>query len=80
MSQESFSVESMKQVADVTVLEPSTKKRYEGVSGTFATGGSLDLYEPIPEYEGKHRYDPNASWTEKEAKKLVRKVRVCTIE
>ncbi|QKX54289.1 uncharacterized protein TRUGW13939_01374 [Talaromyces rugulosus] len=80
MSQESFSSESVKQVAAVTVVEPSSKKRYEGGSGTFAAGGSLDLYEPIAQYEGKHRYDPEASWTEAEEKKLVRKLdyKICS--
>jgi hypothetical protein len=76
MLQESFSSESIKQVAAVTVVEPSSKKRYEGGTGTFAARGSLDLYEPISQYEGKHRYDPNASWTKAEEKKLVRKVRI----
>jgi hypothetical protein len=29
------------------------------------------------QYEGRHRFDPNYTWTEKEEKKLVRKV--CTM-
>ncbi|KAF6837829.1 phthalate transporter [Colletotrichum musicola] len=36
----------------------------------WAVGGSAQLYEPIPEYEGRHRYDPTAEWSEKEEKKL----------
>lgn len=40
----------------------------------FVGGASQELYEPIPEYEGRHRYDPSAEWTEKEEKTLVRKV------
>ncbi len=43
-------------------------------SGVYASGVSADFYEPIPEYEGRHRYDPSAEWTEKEEKRLVRKV------
>ena len=31
-------------------------------------------YAPIDSYEGKHRYDPKAQWTEQEERKLVRKV------
>ncbi|MCJ1372977.1 hypothetical protein MMC20_004203 [Loxospora ochrophaea] len=34
----------------------------------------LDHYEPIEKYEGKHRYDPRAQWTEQEEKRLVRKI------
>ncbi|KAK3357603.1 hypothetical protein B0T25DRAFT_579643 [Lasiosphaeria hispida] len=33
-----------------------------------------DYNEPIPEYEVRHLYDPTAEWTEKEKKRLVRKV------
>jgi hypothetical protein len=43
-------------------------------SGTYAEGGLSKFYEPIPEYEGRHRWDPHAEWTEGEEKKLVRKV------
>ncbi|KAJ0342765.1 hypothetical protein COL154_011519 [Colletotrichum chrysophilum] len=45
----------------------------------WAVGGSAELYEPIPEYEGRHRYDPKAEWSEKEEKKLVKKLdyRIC---
>lgn len=41
----------------------------------FAVGADVQLYEPIAQYEGRHRYDPTAEWTEKEEKKLVRRVR-----
>lgn len=46
----------------------------------FVGGGSLEAYEPIPEYEGRHRYDPKAQWTEEEEKRLVRKLdyRICS--
>lgn len=44
----------------------------------FVGGGSLEAYEPIAAYEGRHRYDPKAQWTEE--KKLVRKLdyRICS--
>ena len=32
------------------------------------------FYVPIDSYEGRHRYDPRARWTEAEEKALVRKV------
>lgn len=40
----------------------------------FAVGADVKVYEPIAKYEGRHRYDPTAEWTEKEEKKLVRRV------
>lgn len=45
-----------------------------GDGGVWAAGASTRHYEPIPEYEGLHRWDPKAEWTEKEEKKLVRRV------
>jgi hypothetical protein len=45
-----------------------------GSGAVFAEGTHLQYHEPIPEYEGRHRYDPTAQWTEAEEKKLVRKV------
>lgn len=41
---------------------------------TFDNVGLQKHYEPIDAYEGKHRYDPKATWTVEEEKKLVRKV------
>lgn len=41
----------------------------------FAEGGLTKFYEPIPEYEGRHRWDPTAEWTPAEEKRLVRTVR-----
>ena len=46
----------------------------------FALGGQARYYEPIDSYEGKHRWDPEAEWTEKEEKQVIRKLdlRICT--
>ncbi|KAJ3177064.1 hypothetical protein HDU85_006431 [Gaertneriomyces sp. JEL0708] len=33
-----------------------------------------NLYKPRDDYEGAHRWDPKASWTHEEEKKLVRKI------
>ncbi|MCJ1334415.1 hypothetical protein MMC10_011124 [Thelotrema lepadinum] len=37
-------------------------------------------YAPIDSYEGKHRYDPKATWTPEEEKRLVRRLdwRICS--
>lgn len=40
----------------------------------YAEGGLTKFYVPIPEYEGRHRWDPRAEWTPAEEKRLVRKV------
>ena len=37
--------------------------------------GLLHHYAPIDTYEGKHRYDPKARWSEEEEKKLIRIVK-----
>ncbi|KAL3491846.1 major facilitator superfamily domain-containing protein [Aspergillus germanicus] len=57
---------------------PSKQRYKEG--DAYVGGGAVELYEPIPEYEGRHRYDPSAEWTESEEKKLVRRLdyRICS--
>ena len=66
--------EDSKYAPQELIVEEGTTKRHQGNGNAFADGGATELYEPIPEYEGRHRYDPTAEWTEKEEKKLVRKV------
>jgi hypothetical protein len=41
----------------------------------FDDTGAAQFYQPIDKYEGKHRFDPNATWTPEEERKLVRTVR-----
>lgn len=53
---------------------PAKTGGLRGTGDAFALGASGEFYEPIAEYEGRHRYDPSAEWTEAEEKKLVRKV------
>ncbi|KAL4810080.1 major facilitator superfamily domain-containing protein [Aspergillus unguis] len=62
----------------VSEKAPQTLVHRDG--DAFVSGGAQELYEPIPEYEGRHRYDPNAEWTEKEEKRLVRRLdkRICS--
>ena len=57
-----------------TVIDLSATKQNYFTGDTFVGGASTVLYEPIPEYEGRHRYDPSAEWTDKEERKLVRRV------
>lgn len=41
----------------------------------FADGRTTEVYAPIEKYEGRHRFDPKATWTEEEEANLVRRVR-----
>ncbi|KAF7588748.1 hypothetical protein BBP40_005244 [Aspergillus hancockii] len=71
---------SSKNPSQEAIAEESSPKRYHGTGDAFVGGGATELYEPIPEYEGRHRYDPSVEWTEKEEKVLVRKLdyRICS--
>lgn len=46
----------------------------QATGAAYAEGGLTKFYAPIPEYEGRHRWDPTAEWTEAEEKRLVRRV------
>lgn len=72
MSSKSLSSLDSKQPIVQQTPVPTTKNAVK--SGVLAAGGSVEFYEPIAEYEGKHRYDPLAEWTEKEEQLLVRRV------
>ncbi|KAI4217421.1 MAG: hypothetical protein LQ351_000016 [Letrouitia transgressa] len=45
----------------------------------FSNAKAYDIYKPIEKYEGRHRFDLNATWSEDEEKKLVRRLdlRIC---
>ena len=45
-----------------------------GTGEVFAIGGGAEFYEPIENYEGRHRYDPKITWTDEEEKRLIRRV------
>ncbi|CAI7568714.1 unnamed protein product [Penicillium discolor] len=74
------SLDSKQPVVTIVQQTSTPIQNYDGTSGVLAGGGSLEFYEPIPEYEGRHRYDPLAEWTEKEEKQLVRRLdyRICS--
>lgn len=57
------------------LIEEETTTRYQGNVNVFANDRAAGLYEPIPEYEDRHRPDSTANWTAKQEKKLVRRVR-----
>lgn len=68
-------LEVAKGAYETTSSQPSSLRLGESDGGVFAQGGNVDLYKPIEQYEGAHRYDPQFEWTVKEEKKLVRRVR-----
>lgn len=40
----------------------------------FSDPRAIDIYKPIEKYEGRHRFDLHATWSDDEEKKLVRRV------
>ncbi|MCJ1330870.1 hypothetical protein MMC10_007557 [Thelotrema lepadinum] len=59
---------------DASSDEISLEAKPQRDGETFAQGGQTRFYKPIDTYEGIHRLDPNAEWTEKEEKLIVRKL------
>lgn len=43
-------------------------------NSVFSDARAAELYKPIEKFEGRHRFDLKATWTEEEEKKLVRRV------
>lgn len=42
--------------------------------GSDSVNDNPNLYIPVDGYEGKHRFDPTATWTDQEERSLIRKV------
>ncbi|KAJ5676182.1 Major facilitator superfamily domain general substrate transporter, partial [Penicillium macrosclerotiorum] len=63
---------------DASDTEVQQSKSHNG--GTFQVREGRHFYRPIDSYEGIHRWDPDFEWTEKEERRIVRKIdaRVCT--
>ena len=66
---------AVRQTAASSSSDDSLPYAYDTFKGDeSAPGVSLEQhYAPIDTYEGKHRYDPKARWTEGEEKSLIRK-------
>ncbi len=45
----------------------------------FNDSGAAQFYQPIEKYEGRHRFDPKATWTDEEERKLIRTVQPSTM-
>ena len=63
-----------KGLSDASSDEVSLEVKPQRAGETFAQGGQTRYYKPIDAYEGRHRWDPNAEWTEKEETLIIRKV------
>ena len=50
---------------------PSAAESQENV---FVAPEALELYKPVEGFEGTHRFDPSATWTKEEERRLVRRV------
>lgn len=40
----------------------------------FSEPRAIEIYKPIEKYEGRHRFDLHATWSDEEEKRLVRRV------
>ena len=60
---------------NLAVNDPSRADDGENVENRLR-----NFYAPVDTYEGRHRYDPKASWTSEEEKRLVRHLdwRICS--
>ncbi len=46
----------------------------KNVNNVFEAPEATEIYKPIANFEGSHRFDPSATWEPAEEKKLVRRV------
>ncbi len=53
-----------------------TSDLVKNVDNVFEAPEATEIYKPIAGFEGSHRFDPSATWTEAEEKTLVRRVRM----
>ena len=54
----------------------SSEDLVKNVDNVFVAPEATELYKPIEGFEGTHRFDPSATWSAEEEKRLVRKVSI----
>jgi hypothetical protein len=67
---------------DAASHSPSLRDEFESSSSdennikesVFSDRDAAEFYQPVAKYEGSHRFDPSATWSEAEEKRLIRTV------
>ena len=66
---------SLHSLQEDTGFETGNNNNNNNNDGTvFSDSQAAEFYEPIEKYEGRHRFDTSATWSDEEEKKLVRRV------
>ena len=52
---------------------------YTADGNVFSDPKAIAIYEPIEKYEGRHRFDIHATWSDEEERNLVRRVSVVVL-
>lgn len=60
---------------DVPPSDASSFSETAKTANLFTATEALDIYKPVENFEGAHRFEPAAQWADEEEQKLVRKVR-----
>lgn len=55
-------------------IENSSGDESTNKGTVFDDHAAAEFYRPVEKYEGKHRFDPTATWTPEEERNLVRRV------
>ena len=66
--------ETLEKAVAASESTDSVDSHHYGTGEVLAIGGATEFYEPIANYEGRHRYDPKITWTDEEEKRLIRRV------
>lgn len=57
-----------------SLVQSSGSSLVKNENNVFASPEATELYKPVAGFEGTHRFDPNATWTQAEEAALVRRV------
>lgn len=55
-------------------VSSSEEDLVKNTDNVFVAPEAQELYKPVEGFEGAHRFDPTATWSAEEEKKLVRRV------
>lgn len=63
-----------KSESETSSIDQSGSHLVRNVNNVFEAAEATEIYKPIKGFEGTHRFDPNATWTNEEEAALVRRV------